>query len=228
MTKTTRASIKSVNKSNTEIAANAAAEKARKLASKAALKATEAAAKPKTVRKPKAPKTIPQVITTDALEAKRATEAANALKSQREDYEATLGSMTSIQQDNAPSFTDYLAEQGLNPDGTPRAASAVAKPGSYQGPMLALRTAAQHYTKGVNGNPHCNDWLASSLAGLTREQVVACLILVMKLEGNPYPHLNPGQQSMNLRNKARGMAKNGLLTVADLDAAIERQARHPS
>lgn len=221
---TTRQAVKSVTKSSTEIAANAAAEKTRKLASKAALKAALPAAKPKTARKPKVAAATPQVITTTALEAKRAVEAANALAAMRIDFDSYEGQLRNSD-DTFTTFEQYLAQQGLTETGTPRAASAVVKPGSYQGPMLALRAASQHYTKGANGNPHCNDWLASSLAGLTREQVVAGLILAMKLEGNPYPHLNPGQQSMNLRNKARGMAKNGTLTAADLDAAIERQSR---
>lgn len=224
-TKSTRAPVKAVAKSSTEIAANAAAEKARKLASKAALKAVLPSKAVKAPRKPKAGAAAPQVITTDALEAKRAQEAQNVLKSQREDYNALLLADALTTQGG---FEGYLAEQGFNVDGTPKAASAVVKPGSYQGPMLALRAASQHYVKGANGNPHCNDWLAASLAGLTRDQVVTCLIAAMKLPGNPYLLLNPGQQSMNLRNKARGMAKAGTLTQADLDAAIEHASRHPA
>ena len=43
----------------------------------------------------------------------------------------------------------------------------------------------------------------------------------MKLHGNPYAHLNPGQQSMNLRNKARAQLKAGLLKLADVEAALK-------
>lgn len=167
------------------------------------------------------------MITTDALEAKRAQEAANAVASLRVDFDSYEGQLRNPD-DTFTTFEQYLAQQGFTEAGTPRAASAVAKPGSYQGPMLALRAAAKSYVTGKNGNPHCNDWLAELLSGLTREQVVACLIAAMKLPGNPYLQLNPGQQSMNLRNKARGMAKAGTLTQGDLIAAIERESRHPA
>jgi hypothetical protein len=90
----------------------------------------------------------------------------------------------------------------------------------YAGPMLALRAAAKSYVKGMNGNPHCGDVLASALSGLDREQVVEVLIYALRLEGNPYSHLNPGQQSMNLRNKARTAMKNGALKGADIELAV--------
>lgn len=223
-TKSTRAPVKAVNKSTTEIAANAAAEKARKLASKAALKAAAPVAKPKTARKPKATAAVPQVITTDALEAKRAAEAANALTAMRVDYDSYEGQLKN-DDDTPQTFEQYLAEQGLNPDGTHRAASAVAKAGSYQGPMLALRAAAKSYVTGKNGNPHCNDMVAELLSQLTREQTVKTLGELLFAQGvttstNPYITLNPGQQSMNLRNKLRGALKGGTVTFAAVEAAV--------
>jgi hypothetical protein len=90
----------------------------------------------------------------------------------------------------------------------------------YAGPMLALRTAAKSYYVGSNGNPHCGDVLAAALSGLAREQVVEVLIYALGLPGNPYAHLNPGQQSMNLRNKARVAMKAGTLRTADIELAV--------
>lgn len=90
----------------------------------------------------------------------------------------------------------------------------------YAGPMLALRAAAKAYVKGQNGNPHCGDQLAAALGGLTREQTVEVLIYALGLPGNPYAHLNPGQQSMNLRNRARAAMKNGQLRTADIELAV--------
>jgi hypothetical protein len=90
----------------------------------------------------------------------------------------------------------------------------------YTGPMLILREKAKNYVRGI----HCGDDLASILDGLTREQVITTLIRAMKLEGNPYLALNPGQQSMNLRNKARGQLKNGFIKTSDI-AAIANQVK---
>lgn len=90
----------------------------------------------------------------------------------------------------------------------------------YSGPMLALRAAAKSYFKGNNGNPHCGDQLAAALSGLAREQVVEVLIYALRLEGNPYAHLNAGQQSMNLRNRARAAMKRGELRTADIELAV--------
>jgi len=214
---TTRQPIKSVNKSAAAVTANAAAEKARKAASKAALKAALAAQNAATYGGPAHPET-PQPapvaqLTPDALAAKRATERAAALAAWRVDAIAVLG-------DNATedAIAAYIAEQD----------APAAKAAGYTGPMLALRKAALGYTKGANGNPHCNDAMAQALDGLSREQVVAVLIAAMKLPGNPYLQLNPGQQSMNLRNKARGMLKNGFIKTADVaalrDAALATKA----
>lgn len=220
----TRQAVKSLAKSSTEIAANAATEKARKLASKAALKAALPVPKAKTARKPKAATVVPQVITTDALEAKRATEAANAIASLRVDFDSYEGQLRNPD-DTFTTFEQYLAQQGFTEAGAPRAPSAVAKPGSYQGPMLALRAAAKTYVVGKNGNPHCNDMVAEQLAQLTREQTVKALGELLFAAGvttstNPYITLNPGQQSMNLRNKLRGALKAGTVTFAAVEAAV--------
>jgi hypothetical protein len=189
----TRAKIKPVNLAPDAVKAQAATEAKRKRESKAKLREATTPAKPKPEPKP-AP-----VVDQTALAAKKAAEHEAYLQALREDA-AALG--------RDPD--EYIAEQLVEP----------AKQTGYVGPMLALRAAAKGYVKGKNGNPHCGDDLASLLDGLTRDQVVGVLIIAMKLPGNPYPHLNPGQQSMNLRNKARGQLKNGLLKSEDIQAAI--------
>jgi len=196
----TRAKIKPVNLAPDAVKAQAATEAKRKRQSKAALRET---AKPTPIAERKAGQVKveasldAQVIA--AREAKKKVEHEAYLQALREDA-AALG--------RDPD--EYIAEQTVS----------VPKTDGYCGPMLALRSAAKGYVKGKNGNPHCGDDLASLLDGLTRDQVVGVLIIAMKLPGNPYPHLNPGQQSMNLRNKARGQLKNGLLKSEDIQAAI--------
>lgn len=90
----------------------------------------------------------------------------------------------------------------------------------YVGPMLALRTAVKNYVKAANGQPCCGDELASLCGAHPRETVVTALVAALGLGHNPYAHLNPGQQSMNLRNKARAALKSGLIQVADVDACL--------
>lgn len=186
----------------TTIAKQAAADKARKAASKKALAAALAP-----VPTPKPPTPVEDAAT---VEARKAEYAANALRSAQEDAAATGLPVEAI-----------LADMGLNEDGTPRGTAGTEKQ-RYSGPMLALVAARKSYRKMPNGNPACGDTLSTALGGLTCEAVCKALIQAMALPGNPYSHLNPGQQSMNLRNKARGMLKNGTLTMS----AILEAARH--
>jgi len=90
----------------------------------------------------------------------------------------------------------------------------------YSGPMLALVAARKAYTKAANGNPCCADGLAAMCGAYPREVVVAGLIVALKLPGNPYLALNPGQQSMNLRNKARHALKSGFIQPSEIAAAL--------
>ena len=90
----------------------------------------------------------------------------------------------------------------------------------YVGPMLALRDAAERYVRVENGQKCCGDELALTLGEHSRDVVVGALIRALGFESNPYPHLNPGQQSMNLRNKARAALKRGTLKMSVLRAAL--------
>lgn len=187
----TRQRIKPLNPSADSVQAQAATEAKRKRASKARLKADKAPAKPA--------KPVKAEPTAEELAAKKAAEHEAYLKTLREDA-AALG----VDPDA------YIAEQLAD----------VPKKDKYAGPMLALVQARKAYAKGANGNPHCNDEMSNILQNLSREDVVAVLLRFMELETNPYLHLNPGQQSMNLRNKARGQIKNGLRTIDDLQARV--------
>jgi hypothetical protein len=190
----TRQRIKPLNPTADTVQAQAANEAKRKRESKARLKADKAEQAPAKPTKP-----VKQEPTAEQLAAKKAAEHEAYLKVLREDA-AALG----VDPDA------YVAEQLAD----------VPKQDKYAGPMLALVQARKAYVKGANGNPHCGDEMSTILQGLSREDVVSVLLRFMELETNPYLHLNPGQQSMNLRNKARGQIKNGLRTMTELQARV--------
>lgn len=154
------------------------------------------------------------------VDARRAADAANALQMAKVDAEAT-----------GVTLEEMLAEMGIDANGFPLVdpdapRSAKERVVTESHPMYALVVARKHYTKAANGNQCNNDQLARALGGLNPPQVIEVLMAAMKYESNPYHHLNIGQQSMNLRNKARGMFKNGTLSFADVVAAVERASRH--
>jgi hypothetical protein len=204
-----------------QIAVAAKNEKARKAASKkalhAALKAKSTSSEPVL--------TQAQPVEPDAQFAARQAEyAKNAREAIWLDFCAEKGvdpqGGDPVRSVYGEEFATYLAAQGFNPDGTPNTGlPGTAKP-RYNGPMLALRRAAVNYVKPANGNPCNGDELATLLGELPRERVVRVLLGALGLSHNPYVHLNPGQQSMNLRNKARHAVKDGLITLAVVRGAI--------
>jgi len=90
--------------------------------------------------------------------------------------------------------------------------------------MSALheRQKAGVYVRGSDGHLRCDDQLAKLLDPLNHEQTVEVLLSVTGTQGNPYEHLNAGQQSMSLRNKARGMLRNGQITLTQVKQAVKR------
>ena len=81
------------------------------------------------------------------------------------------------------------------------------------------------YLPAANGILCNGDGLAVFCGRYTREQVVTALGKMLHGKGliasvNPYAALNPGQQSMNLRNKTRHHLKTGDIKTADLEAAF--------
>lgn len=95
----------------------------------------------------------------------------------------------------------------------------------YSGPMLALRERAKRglYAKQANGQPACGDEIAALLGVLPPALVIRACISAMALPGNPYLHLNIGQQSMNLRNKLRGAMKRGEFGMGVVREAVEEE-----
>ena len=216
----TRSNPKSLNKTAAEIAVNARAEKERKAASKAALKAARALELKESA--PVSEPSLPQTPIADPV--------ADAAKAAA-DHEAYVAALTvdakAILGEDAPqaAIDAYIAEQS--------APVAEAKVG-YTGPMLILRKAAKSYVKADNGILCNGDGLATVCGKYTRPIVVAGLSKLMNEVfpgfGYPYAHLNPGQQSMNLRNKTRHALKNGLVqsvaVVKALEAAAEAAKAH--
>lgn len=107
--------------------------------------------------------------------------------------------------------------------------------------MHALREAKKRYVKSATGQLRSNDELAQVLDAVSPTGVVELVIKVLSLDVNPYSRLNPGQQSMNLRNKLRGAIKRGVVTieqvviardageyVLSMDELAERSTRKPA
>ena len=199
MATTKRAAVKPLNTTPASIRKASAAEKARKAASKKALHADLEAKKQ--AAKPAPAKPAPAKPTPEELQAKRDAEHAAYLQALRVDAEA-LGVDPEA----------YIAEQ-LKPVKTP-----------YTGPMLALKAARKAYVKAKNGIQCNGDNLALLCGEYSREVVVTALIRALGLPGNPYPALNPGQQSMNLRNKARHAVKSGRVTVDQIAECLKQVA----
>jgi hypothetical protein len=200
----TRQPVKPLNQSAESIRANAAAEKARKAASKRALKAAQTESADEQPVSTQADPALEQMAL-DAAKARVAQDAANALATAKADAEAT-----------GRTLEQMLDEMGIDAEGHPVGLDDKTR---YQGPMLALVAARKNYTKAANGVLCNGDQLALICGKHSREATVAALIIALKLPGNPYLALNPGQQSMNLRNKARNALKNGALTYAEIEAA---------
>jgi hypothetical protein len=204
---TRRAPVKSLNQTSEQVARAAAADKARKAESKRALRASLKMA------------VLNNVTDSDADEAEVHTQAPNGqigapavVDRSTENLEAAKLEAVAL----GVSFEAACESMGIDPTtGLPQVEDKPLEVLGYSGPMLALRerSKAGHYVKGTNGNPHCGDAVADALQVLPREMVVRVCIKLLNLEGNPYLHLNPGQQSMNLRNKLRHAVKNGFVSA---------------
>lgn len=219
-----RAPVKTVNKTASAVAKNAAAEKTRKAASKAASKAALKAAAGGSAKDEVLAENLQAHA--DRLEQERvsreAADHAAYLQTLREDAHATwFASLTPVEQEEVNNgersipdgYTEaYIAEQ-LTPVKT-----------KYIGPMLALKTARKSYVKAANGIQCNGDDLAMLCGQYPREMVVEGLIQALGLPGNPYLSLNPGQQSMNLRNKARHALKAGLVTSTQVALCLKAAA----
>jgi len=197
--KARRAAPKAPNLNAETIARQAKADAARKRASKKALhEALRAPVQPVQPVQPAQPAETPEQV-----------QAARNLEAAREEARV-LG----------VSFEEACASMGIDPQ-TGQPVEQEVKQG-YAGPMLALRRRlkAGAYQKAANGQPCCGDAIAVLCGQYSREVIVKALVAALGLVSNPYAHLNPGQQSMNLRNKARAAVKNGQLKLATIEAAL--------
>lgn len=197
---TRRAPVKSLNQTSEQVARAAAADKARKAESKRALRAAAKTSKSVTPSAAEPVKTVEPVAAPVVVN--RSTQNLEAAQLEA----VALG----------VSFEAACESMGIDPTtGLPQVEDKPLEILGYSGPMLALRerSKAGHYVKGTNGNPHCGDAVADALQVLPREMVVRVCIKLLNLEGNPYLHLNAGQQSMNLRNKLRHAVKNGFVSA---------------
>jgi len=201
MATTKRAAVKPLNMTPASIRKASDAEKARKAASKKALHA-DIEAKKQTAKPAKPAKPAKAEPTPEQIQEKKDAEHAAYLQALRVDAEA-LGVDPEA----------YIAEQ-LKPVKT-----------TYTGPMLALKAARKTYVKAKNGIQCNGDDLAMICGEFSREVVVKALIRVLGLPGNLYAALNPGQQSMNLRNKARHALKSGLVTSTQIATALQAASK---
>lgn len=87
---------------------------------------------------------------------------------------------------------------------------------------LRQRVVAGSYVKGSNGQMRTTDALAIVLEVVSVPNMVPLLKEVLGLVENPYPQLNQGQQSMNLRNKLRGAIRRNAQTPAGEAITIGR------
>lgn len=210
-TRKTRQPVKALNQSSTEVAAAAAADKARKAASRAALKAAKQA-EAKAAEAAEVVVEQPQVQPVEddaAIQARHDQDAANALQTAIADA-ATLG---------VP-LEQMLADMGIDDQGRPLQTDKQ----RYDGSMLALVSARKSYVKAGNGILCNGDQLAVICGTHSRDETVKALGTLLFSKGltaavNPYLSLNPGQQSMNLRNKARHALKAGTISYDDVKAA---------
>lgn len=132
----TRQPVKPVNKSAAQIKADSDADKARKAASRKALRdAKKAAQAVQAAPVGEAPQAAPATPAPDDSEraARAQEEAQAALRTMRVDYDATYADSA-----DAPTFEAFLADQGYNPDGTPAVPTASGNKSKYTGPLLAF------------------------------------------------------------------------------------------
>lgn len=212
-----RQSIKPVNVAADVVAVHAQAEKARKAASRKALRE----AKAKTALVAELEKVDP-----DAANIVEAAQLLTRELAQEEDFAAQRRHDNLIAAQLEAAATGMTLAEACESMGIDESGNILeAEKPRYSGPMLALVSARKAYTKGANGNPHTNDAIGEAFSHLPAETVIQLCIELMNLQSNPYAHLNRGQQSMNLRNKLRQMVRAGMLPISHIQATAARAGR---
>lgn len=188
-----------------------------------AARAAKGQSKREANRAAKAAKQAEEHAAVAALEA--AAQARRDLDAEQAAHEATLRVDAEALGLTGAEADAYVAEQMKPADDTPEKA---ARERTYFGPMLALRDASKRYVKAANGILCNGDQLALACGKYNREVVVMGLVdalIEAKLEaGNRYAHMNPGQQSMNLRNRCRHQLAAGTISMAIIEANLDAAA----
>lgn len=166
-------------------------------------------AKAEKQRKTESKKALKAATTPKVVKSSKPEPIAKSVDAKKAEHEAYLAALRIDAEALGVDADTYIAEQLAE---TPKS--------GYVGPMLALRTAVKKYVVAPNGQPCCGDDLAEICGAYPREAVVAGLVAALGLGSNPYLHLNPGQQSMNLRNKARTALKSGIVTADQIRTAL--------
>lgn len=166
-------------------------------------------AKAEKQRKTESKKALKAATTPKVIKPSKPEPIAKSVDAKKAEHEAYLAALRIDADALGVDADTYIAEQLAE---TPKS--------GYVGPMLALRTAVKKYVVAPNGQPCCGDDLAEICGAYPREAVVAGLVAALGLGSNPYLHLNPGQQSMNLRNKARTALKSGVVTADQIRTAL--------
>lgn len=168
-----------------------------------------AQAKAEKQRKTESKRALKAATTPKVVKPSKPEPIAKSVDAKKAEHEAYLAALRIDAEALGVDADTYIAEQLAE---TPKS--------GYVGPMLALRTAVKKYVVAPNGQPCCGDDLAEICGAFPREAVVAGLVAALGLGSNPYLHLNPGQQSMNLRNKARTALKSGIVTADQIRTAL--------
>lgn len=214
MTRTTKAQAATFEAIVESQAAETAAKRTRKTRQpvKALNKSAETIAlqaKAEKQRKVESKKALKAATTPKVVKPSKPEPATKSVDAKKAEHEAYLAALRIDAEALGVDADTYIAEQLAE---TPKS--------GYVGPMLALRTAVKKYVVAPNGQPCCGDDLAEICGAYPREAVVAGLVAALGLGSNPYLHLNPGQQSMNLRNKARTALKSGIVTADQIRTAL--------
>jgi hypothetical protein len=150
----------------------------------------------------------------EALKAKKAQERAEAQAKAKAEKEAKAAAAKAERE--AKAAAKAAEKEAAMANKAPRVRT-------YLGSMLSLsnRAASGVYVKGANGQLRSTDDLAVALESIPAKRMVAFLLHVLGLTANPYEHLNYGQQSMNLRNRLRGVLKAGGIVVEPAVKAVK-------
>ena len=102
-----------------------------------------------------------------------------------------------------------------------KAATAEKLAAGSDGAMAALRAAKDRYVVGANGRMRSSDDIALLFDAVEPVDVIAICMQALSITIDPYPLLNVGQKSMNLRNKLRGAVRKGAVSMGHLRSLID-------